>query len=401
MEKREIALSTPNLNADIVENLKECIEEGWISTSGRFIGEFEEKVSSYIGMEDAVACQSGTAGLHTALRILDVGAGDAVLVPTLTFIAAVNPVRYQGAEPIFLDCDKGFCLDPVKLRQFCAAECRLEDGRLIHNKTGRTIKAIIPVHIFGNLSDMEAIMEIAQDYSLKVIEDATEALGSFWIDGAFAGQHAGTVGHIGVFSFNANKIITTGGGGMIVSPDSDILRQARYLTTTAKDDGLFFAHNEVGYNYRMLNIQAALGVSQIDELPDFIQTKIANYWLYWEFLSETPGIRLLPFRPGTRPNHWFYALYVDDLPESAPGETRNRLMARLIEEGIQCRPVWKLNHTQTPYVNCTNYLIEQAEDYEKHILNLPCSTNLVEADVRYICEKLQKALASLSATSVL
>jgi len=383
--RKEIQLSVPNLNPDIVENLKECIETGWVSTGGRFISEFEQKIARYVKTKDAVSTQSGTAGLQLALRVLGVGENDEVIVPTLTFIAAVNPVKYVGASPVFMDCDDDLCMDADKLERFCTEECRYEDGALTNKSTGKRVKAMVLVHVFGNLANLEQILEIADRFNLKVLEDATEALGSFYTERKFAGRFAGTIGDMGVYSFNANKIITTGGGGMIVSNNQDLLDKARYLSLTAKDDSLFFVHNEVGYNYRMLNIQAALGVSQIDELERFIQIKMRNYNRYREKLDDIPGLRILPFKAGTRPNHWFYSLLID---EETCGIGRNRLMQDLIESGVQCRPVWKLIHTQTPYTGDTAYRIENASYYEANVLNLPCSTSLTTEDVDYVCEKI-------------
>jgi dTDP-4-amino-4,6-dideoxygalactose transaminase len=284
-------------------------------------------------------------------------------------------------------------MDTNKLAQFCDEECHLESGNLVNNKTGATIKAIIPVHIFGNLANMEAVMDIAAEYRLKVLEDATEALGSFWDEGRYKGMHAGTVGDIGVFSFNANKIITTGGGGMIVSQNEDYLDKAAYLTTTAKDDGLYFAHDEVGYNYRMLNLQAALGVSQIDELDGFIKTKTANYLRYKKNLESVEGIKLLPIPSTIRSNHWFYSLLIEDDGKARHSELvseslRDKIMLSMIAQEIQCRPIWKLVHTQKAYQSYQTYKVEEALYYEKHILNPPCSTNLSIDDVDYICEKL-------------
>jgi perosamine synthetase len=385
--KKEIPLSVPNLNIDIVENLRECIETGWVSTGGRFITEFEKKIAGYVKVEDAVSTQSGTAGLHVALRVLGVKEGEEVIVPTLTFIAAVNPVRYIGASPVFMDCDKNLCMDADKLERFCSQECRIENSRLINNMTGRTVSALIIVHVFGNLADMERINEIAVKYHLKVLEDATEAIGSYYSAGKYSGSFAGTVGDMGVYSFNANKIITTGGGGMIVSRNQEYLDQARYLSITAKDDALFFVHNEVGYNYRMLNLQAALGVSQIDELEMFIEIKKRNYLKYKELLSDSNGLELLPFTENTRANHWFYSLYVD---QDKFGCSRDELMHRLIAASIQCRPVWKLNHKQMPYQANQAYLIVNALDYEAKILNLPCSTNLKLEEVEYISSKIKE-----------
>ena len=384
---REIQLSVPNLNIEIVDNLKECIETGWVSTGGRFIREFEEKIAKYVGVEDAVSTQSGTAGLHLALKVLGVQPGDEVIVPTLTFIAAVNPVKYVGADPVFMDCDDSLCMDAEKLESFCRDNCHMRDGELINNKTGKRIAAVVVVHVFGNLADMEQIMDIAKTYNLKVLEDATEALGSYYKEGAYAGCFSGTIGHIGVYSFNANKIITTGGGGMIVSNSRGLLEEIRYLSLTAKSDSLFFIHDDVGYNYRMLNIQAALGVSQIDELERFIEIKKMNYSLYKELLSDIAGLQVMPFRFDTRSNHWFYSVLVD---EKEYGISRNELMTRLIEKKIHCRPVWKLVHTQRPYRAAKAYNIVKALDYESNILNLPCSTNLREEEISYITKVIHR-----------
>lgn len=390
MEK-QIQLSVPNLDIEIVENLRECIETGWVSTGGRFIAEFEQKMAKYVGTKDAVSAQSGTAGLHVALRILGVTAGDEVIVPTLTFVAAINPVKYLGAEPVFMDCDDSLCMDVNKLEKFCIEECKFDGQNLINKMSGRTIKAIVAVHIFGNLANMESIMDIAGKYNLKVLEDATEALGSYFAEGRYKGYHSGTIADMGVYSFNANKIITTGGGGMIVSRNQSYLDKARYLTITAKkntpEEALFFVHGEVGYNYRMLNLQAALGVSQIDQLEKFIETKIANYNKYKEEMKDVQGIHILPFKEGIRSNHWFYSLYIDN---KQFGESRDELMHRLIENGVQCRPIWKLIHTLEPYLSSQNYGIEKAMEYADHILNVPCSTNLKGEEVKYVCNMIKQ-----------
>lgn len=426
---KHIPLSTPNLSLDILDNLKECIETGWVSTGGRFIKEFEEKVAQYVGVDEAVSMQSGTAGLHTALRVLDIGQDDEVIVPTLTFIAAVNPVKYVGAQPVFMDCDDSLCMDADKLQQFLEEECELiengelkidNEGRnineyenfnnnsqlstvnyqltnpeprtidsgfqtaltLINKKTKRKVSAIIVVHVFGNLANMEKIINLAKKYNLKVIEDATEALGSYYTDGKYKGKHGGTIGDIGVYSFNANKIITTGGGGMIVSNDKKLLDRARYLGVQAKNDSLFFVHDEIGYNYRMLNIQAALGVDQIDRLESIIETKIKNYNLYKELLSDIKGFKLLRFGKRVRANHWFYSLLVD---KNEFEFCRDDLLIKLNNINIQTRPLWRLIHKQRPYERCQTYKIEKAIYYEERILNIPCSSNLGMDEVKYVC----------------
>jgi dTDP-4-amino-4,6-dideoxygalactose transaminase len=288
----------------------------------------------------------------------------------------------MGAEPVFMDCDETMCMDTAKLAKYLEEECDYDGQTLTEKQSGKTVKAIIPVHILGNLANLEAILPLAEKYSLKVLEDASEAMGCFWSTGLLSGKHAGTAGDMGVFSFNANKIITTGGGGMIVARHEKNLMKASYLTTTAKDDGLFFVHDEVGYNYRMLNLQAALGVSQIGELEKFIEIKRRNYELYRGLLYGAKGLHLLPFMEGIRSNYWFYSLYV----EGNGADNRNVLLQKLIDKGIQCRPLWKLINEQKAYRSFRSYKIEKAKEYEAHILNIPCSSNLTEEDVRYVAE---------------
>lgn len=385
---KTIGLSIPNLDVEpIVQNLRECIESGWISTGGKFIGEFEEKIAKYVGVNEAVGVQSGTAGLHTALRVLGVEPGDEVLVPTLTFIAAVNPVTYHGATPVFMGCDDTLCIDPNLLEKFLREECSVKDGKTYNKKTNSRIAALAIVHVFGNMANMERIMELAKEFNFKVLEDATEALGTYYIDGKYTGKYAGTIGDAGVYSFNANKIITTGGGGMVVSNNQEFLNEIRFLTTQAKTDQLYFIHDEIGYNYRMLNLQAALGTSQIDQLESFISTKIKNYNLYKEAIESIDGLRLLPFNKDIRPNYWFYSVVVD---EKKYGMNKDELLKKLVEANIQTRPIWGLIHEQKPYQKHQAYGIEKAIWYHDRVLNIPCSSNLTEEDAKYVIEKLKE-----------
>lgn len=386
--RKVINLSVPNLDANtIVENLRECVESGWVSTGGRFIGEFEEKVAKYVGTSEAVGVQSGTAGLHTALRVLGVKSGDEVLVPTLTFIAAVNPVTYQGAVPVFIGCDDTLCMDPNLLEKFLREECTVRDGATYNKKTGAKIAALAVVHVFGNMANMKKIIELAKEFNFKVLEDATEALGTYYTEGKYTGKYAGTMADAGVFSFNANKIITTGGGGMVVSNDLEFLNEIRFLTTQAKTDQLYFIHDEIGYNYRMLNLQAALGTSQIDSLEGFIETKIKNYNLYKEAIENIEGLTLLSFNSDIRPNYWFYSVVVD---EEKYGMNKDELLKKLVEANIQTRPIWGLIHQQKPYQNHQAYGVEKAIWYHDRVLNIPCSSNLTEEDVKYVIGKLKE-----------
>ena len=382
-----INLSVPNLSMDILDNLKECLESGWVSTGGRFIPEFETKVKNYMKTKCAAGVQSGTAGLHMSLQVLGVQRDEEVFVPTLTFIAAVNPTTYLGASPIFIDCDDSLCMDPLKLEKFCSEECDFREGVLVNKKTNKKIKALVVVHIFGNMADMEKIMDIAKKYNLKVLEDATEALGTYYTEGRYKGKYAGTIGDIGVLSFNANKIITTGGGGMVVGDNEELVEKVRFLSSQAKKDTLYFIHDEIGYNYRMLNLQAALGTSQIDQLESFIETKIKNYKIYKEELEKVEGLEILPFVEGIRANYWFYSLKID---KEKYGIGRDELLQKLVDAGIQTRPIWGLIHQQKPYSTCQSYEIEKALYYYDRILNLPCSSNLTEKEVYQVIEKIKE-----------
>ena len=382
-----INLSVPNLSMDILDNLKECLESGWVSTGGRFIPEFEIKVKNYMKTKYAAGVQSGTAGLHMSLQVLGVQRDEEVLVPTLTFIAAVNPTTYLGASPIFIDCDDSLCMDPMKLEKFCSEECDFKEGILVNKKTNKKIRALVVVHIFGNMADMEKIMDIAKKYNLRVLEDATEALGTYYTEGRYKGKYAGTIGDIGVLSFNANKIITTGGGGMVVGDNEELVEKVRFLSSQAKKDTLYFIHDEIGYNYRMLNLQAALGTSQIDQLESFIETKIKNYEIYKEELEKIEGLEILPFVEGIRANHWFYSLKID---KEKYGIGRDELLQKLVDAGIQTRPIWGLIHQQKPYSTCQSYEIEKALYYYDRILNLPCSSNLTEKEVYQVIQKIKE-----------
>ncbi|MBR8734798.1 putative pyridoxal phosphate-dependent aminotransferase EpsN [Fusobacterium necrophorum] len=384
---KNINLSVPNLSLDIVDSLRECIETGWVSTGGKFIPEFEGKMAKYLHAKDTVGVQSGTAALHIALRILGVEHNDEVFAPTLTFIAAVNPIIYQGASPIFMDCDDTLCMDPIKLEKFCREECNFIEGKLINKKTQKHIKAIVIVHIFGNLANMEKIMDIAIQYNLKVLEDATEALGSYYTEGRYQGKFAGTIGDFGAYSFNANKIITTGGGGMLVSNSNFMLEKARFLSTQAKTDPLYFIHDEVGYNYRMLNLQAALGSSQIDHLEEFIATKERNYNHYLKGIEEINGLEILSFVDYGRTNHWFYSLIID---KEKYGVGRDELLQNLVEVGIQTRPIWGLIHEQKSHEKYQAYQIEKAKYYYERVLNLPCSSNLTKEEVNVVLARLKE-----------
>ncbi|PXW91999.1 aminotransferase in exopolysaccharide biosynthesis [Streptohalobacillus salinus] len=386
MSRKFIPLSVPNLKGKELEYITHAVETEWVSTGGPYVNDFELKVAEYTKCKGAVSCQNGTSGLHIALEVCGVTKEDEVIVPTLTFIAAVNPVKYVGAEPVFMDCDDSLTMDVDKLKYFCETECSFTNGKLINNVTEKHIKAMIVVHVFGNMADMERIIEIANKYNLKVIEDATEAMGTYYIEGKYKGKHAGTIGDMGVYSFNGNKIMTTGGGGMIVSDNEELLGRAKHLTTQAKSDELYYTHDEIGYNYRMTNLQAALGLAQLEKLEDFIKVKKDNYDFYKDEIQKISGLEILAFKDTIRPNYWFYALYV----EQGYALNRDQIIKYLASKKIQARPIWGLISDQKPYEGSQTHKIDKAGQYLEKVVNIPCSSNLSREDVAYVIECLKQ-----------
>ncbi len=389
--ERFIPLSVPNFEGNEKTYVMEAIESAWVSTGGGYIKKLERHLSDFLNAADTAACQSGTAGLHLSLVDAGVGPGDVVLVPPLTFIAAVNPVKYQFATPVFIDCDDSLCMDPEKLRCFCETECIYKDGCLTYR--GRQVKAVIVVHVFGNMADMEGIMDTAGRYGLKVIEDATEALGTRYLEGIYKGKYAGTIGDYGAFSFNGNKIITTGGGGAVIARDKKNVGHIRYLSAQAKDDEQYYIHHEVGYNYRMTNLQAALGVAQMEELPEFIRRKQKNYDQYRAFFDGFAPARLMGFREGIDSNKWFYSLLID---RNKVKTSMRGIIDALQKEGVQTRAVWGLIHEQKPYKNEETYRLEKAPYYFSRILNIPCSTNLTKDDIAYAGACIKRVLEGMT-----
>ncbi len=387
-----IPLSVPNFGPEEAARADEAIRSGWVSTSGARVGEFEGQLAAYVGMPRAVAANAGSSALHLAALAAGIGPGQEVIVPTLTFIAAVSPLtRYVGAEPVFIGCDDSLCIDPDAVEDFCANRCTLKADGLYNDRTGARVAALEVVHVFGNMADMPRLLDIARRYRLTLIEDATEALGTRYTAGPLAGRYAGTMGDVGCYSFNGNKIITTGAGGMLVSNHPDWAEHAKHLSTQAKADELQFLHDEVGYNYRMTNVQASLGLAQLARLEDFIAVKQARYDQYRRGLDGVRGLRILPFRDeeGTvRSNHWFYSL---DL--RGAGLDRDRFIAGLQARNIQTRPVWALIHEQADYPKNEAYGLDKALGYRAGIVNLPCSTNLTEAD----CDRVIEAVLALAA----
>ena len=387
---RFIPLSIPNFEGNEKKYVDDALEQGWVSTGGAYITKLEKNMEEFLHTENVAACQSGTAALHLSLIEAGVKSGDVVIVPPLTFIAAVNPVKYQFAVPVFLDCDDSFCMDPIKLQNFCEQEGTYVDNKLLYK--GRHVKALVVVHVFGNLADMPAIMKIAGRYGIKVIEDATEALGSRYTEGEYAGKYAGTIGDFGAFSFNGNKIITTGGGGAVTAKNTAMVDHMRYLSTQAKDDPHYYIHHEIGYNYRMTNLQAALGVAQMEELPEFIRRKNENYKKYKELFGNFELGKMVEFRIGTFSNKWFYSVEINRDKIKA---SMREIITALEKRGVQTRAIWGLINEQVPYQQDETYNLEKAPYYAARILNIPCSTQINDDEIEYVVKQVKEVLGEV------
>ncbi|MFC2093010.1 LegC family aminotransferase [Bacteroidota bacterium] len=376
-----IPLSVPSIQGNEWKYIKECLDTEWVSSAGKYVDLFEQKIVEYTGTKYAVSCVNGTAALHISLLITGVKPEDEVIVPTLTFISPINVVRYCNAYPIFMDADKYYNIDIEKTIYFIEKETIFNDGFTYNRKTNRKISAIIPVHIFGNAIDMEKLVPICKERNIKIIEDASESLGTIYNKGKHAGKHSGTIGELGCLSFNGNKIITAGGGGIILTDNEEFAKKAKYLTTQAKDDEVKYVHNEIGYNFRLTNIQAALGVAQLEQLPEYLKIKKKNYQSYKEEIDKIPGFHLAETPDYAENNHWMYELQLD---KEIYGKDREELMQYLTENKIQSRPVWFLNHLQKPYKGCQSYKIEKATKLWEITLNIPCSVSIKDCNINYI-----------------
>jgi len=380
-----VSLHEPSLIGNEWKYVKECLDTNWVSSSGKYVDLFEEKIAEYTGAKHAIACVNGTAALQVSLRLSGVQPGDEVIVPALTFIAPVNAVQYSGAEPVFMDADKHYNLDIQKTIQFIQEETEFRNGFTYNKKTRKKVCAIIPVHVWGNAVWLDELFPLCCERNIAIVEDASESLGTWYSKGSSINKHTGTVGRLGCLSFNGNKIITAGGGGMILTDGEGLAKKARYLTTQAKNDPVHYIHDEVGYNFRLTNIQAALGVGQLEQLPGMLQRKKKIYQQYVNRVEKINGLSIAPVPSYAENNHWLNILQIK--PEKC-GRDRDSLMNALEKEGIQSRPVWCPNHLQKPYKNCQAYNIENAEYLVEISLCLPSSSQLYEKDISRVIEVL-------------
>ncbi len=367
-----IALCAPELGGNEWRYVKDCLDTGWVSSVGAYVDRFERSVADYVGTKFASATVNGTAALHVALRVAGVEPDDEVLVSTLTFIAPANAIRYAGAWPVFIDAEPDFWqMDPQRVADFLENQCSVRDGVLRNRATGRRVRALLPVHILGHPVDLDPLLELARKFGLPVIEDATECLGA-----SYRGARVGRGGDIACFSFNGNKIITTGGGGMIVTDNEAWGQRAKYLTTQAKDDPVEYEHHEIGYNYRLTNIQAALGCAQLEQLDGFIAAKRRIAAAYRTTLADVPGVTPMREAAWAGSIAWLFTVRI---APAVFGRGSRELLTALGAEGIQTRPLWQPMHRSAAHAGSPCVGGEIADALCAECLSLPCSAGLTAA----------------------
>ena len=374
-----IPLSVPNLCGNELKYVRKCIKAEWISTAGNYISVFEKKVASYLGSKYAIACINGTSALQVALRILGIRNGDEVIVPTLTFIAPINSVIYNNAKPIFMDCDNFYNLDIDKTIKFIKSETVFRNNFTFNKKTRNKISAILPVHLWGNAVRLEELLKVCKERNISIVEDAAESFGTKYIKGKLKNRFTGTIGKVGCLSFNGNKIITTGGGGMLLTNDKKLAKKAKYLVNQAKDNALRYIHNDVGYNFRMTNIQAALGLAQLENFKVFKKKKNQIYQFYKNEIPKIRGLSLADLPEYAHNNKWLNILKID---KKIYKKKVLEIIKRLKKHNIETRPIWYPNHLQKKFKSCQQYKIKNAIKLLNSSLCLPSSTNIKMSDLK-------------------
>ena len=353
--------------------VKECLDTGWVSSVGSFVDRFEREFAARVGARFAVAMGSGTAALHVATLTAGIGAGDEVITPAVTFVAPLNAVRYTGAWPVVVDVEPDYWqLDPQQARRFLDEDCERRGAAVVNRHTGRRVRAILPVDILGHPADLDAVRQLADDFSLTVIEDATESLGALYKE-----RPLGQISPVTCFSFNGNKLITTGGGGMLVCDDEGTAQRARYLATQAKDDPVEYVHAAVGYNYRLTNVLAAMGCAQLEQLDSFVAKKRAIAARYVDSFRDLPGITPMREAPWAHSAFWMFTVLVD---EAQFGMDSRALLRRLGEQKIQARPLWEPMHRSAAHAGAWSRPCPVGESIHSRALSLPCSVGLTHED---------------------
>jgi perosamine synthetase len=377
-----VLLSGPNMGGNELKYVTECIETGWVSSVGSYVDKFEQMSAQYAGTKYAVATSSGTTALHICLILQGVSANDLVIAPNITFIATLNSIKYTGANPVLIDTDaNNWQMDLNVLEQFLANETEQKNSTCYHKTTGKRIPVIMPVHVLGNICDMDRLLAIAKQYNLIVIEDSTEALGSY-----YKGKHAGSFGLMGTFSYNGNKIITTGGGGMIVTDDEALAKKAKHLTTQAKSDPFEYIHDEIGYNYRLVNVAAAMGVAQMEQLPSFIARKKEIIEFYKKELAGIGDIGFQDVSTDVNPNWW--------LPTISSAKQKELLTA-LNAAKLQSRPFW-VPMNQLPMFKNDIFVSNnnKSDEVYKHCLSIPCSTNITNEQMQQVVDVIKSVFVA-------
>jgi perosamine synthetase len=377
-----IPLAVPEISGNEWRYVKECLDTGWVSSVGSYVEQFEAILAQRTNARYAVATVNGTSALHVALLVAGVQPEEEVLVSTLTFIAPVNAIRYVGAWPVFIDAEPGYWqMDPDRVIAFLERGCRWSGGALYNRTTGRRVSAIVPVHILGHPVDLDPILTVAKKYGLRVIEDATEGLGA-----TYNGRSLGSLGDLACFSFNGNKIITTGGGGMLVTNDMAYAQKAKYLTTQAKDDPIEYIHGEVGYNYRLTNLAAAVGCAQMEQLDAKVRAKREIAGRYTSALQAVQGITPMTSAPWAASTFWMYTVLFD---EQQFGLSSREVMSALGKRGIQCRPLWQPIHRSPAHAAPSGTDMPVADRLARQALSLPCSVGLTESQQNTVISAIQ------------
>ena len=387
MPKYSIPLSEPFLKGNEWQYIKECLDTGWISSAGKYVHKFEQKIAEYTGSKYAIAFVNGTCALQVSLRLAGVSSGDEVIVPTLTFIAPVNAVAYNEAIPIFMDADQYYNIDAEKTIDFIRNETKYKDGFSYNKITDNKISAIVPVHVWGNAGWLDELGPLCNERNIAIVEDASESLGTFYSTGIYSDRHTGTIGRVGCISFNGNKITTTGGGGMILTDDVKLAEKSRYLSTQAKDDPIRYIHNEIGYNFRLTNIQAAMGVAQLEQLSGFLKRKQDIHQKYVKTIKTIEGLTVAKVPGYAKNNYWMNILKIDSATYDMD---REGVMEKLEKSAIQTRPIWTLNHKQRPFKDYQSFKIDRADELVNNSLCLPSSTNLDNDNINSIISCLIK-----------
>ena len=377
MIKERILLSSPHMGEEELKNVQEAFATNWISPAGPFISLFEEKLAAYCGTKAAAVVQSGTAAIHLALRILNIQQDDVVLCQTFTFVGSTNPILYEKATPIFIDSEK---------ETWNICPLALEEAIVDSLEKGQQPKAIIVVHLYGMPAKMPEIMALSQKYDIPVIEDAAEALGS-----TIKGKACGSFGDFGVLSFNGNKIITTSGGGALLSNNTEAIAKARFLATQAKDNAPHYQHSEIGYNYRMSNVAAAIGVGQLTVLSERVAARRANHDFYQALFGEVKGVYFLLEPEGYFSNRWLSCLLID--PQQTGGISREDVRLALEKENIECRPLWKPMHLQPLFAEARHYGSNYSEELFDLGLCLPSGSNLTDNQKQRIANQLKNVFS--------